>query len=165
MAWISASEVSAGGGALHATTPKKDSKRAKEVFFLVQNIAASGLCVHREIAGKLGVSPTTVGKVLKELEKKKVVRGYTTLVDWSKMGYDSVMCLQLAASPDADIETVGKVLKTNPAVKQVFYTMGEMTFACYAVCKDNNEAAQLMKDLGKIQGIEKLICHTVLRQF
>ena len=120
---------------------------------------------HREIAARLGVSPTTVGKVLRKLEEEKVVQGYTTLVDWSKLGFDSVMCLQLAASPDADVEQLGKVLKNNPAVKQVFYTMGDMTFACYAVCKDNQEAAKLMKDLGKIQGIEKLVCHTVLRQF
>ena len=120
---------------------------------------------HREIAGKLGVSPTTVGKVLKSLEEEGVIQGYTTMVDWSRLGYDSVMCLQLAASPGAEIEKVGAVLKEIGAVKQVFYTMGEMTFACYAVCKDNHEAAELMKKLGKIDGIEKLVCHTVLRQF
>jgi DNA-binding Lrp family transcriptional regulator len=120
---------------------------------------------HREIAGKLGVSPTTIGKVLKSLEEEGVIQGYTALVDWSRLGYDSVMCLQLAASPGAEIEKVGRILKEIGAVKQVFYTMGEMTFACYAVCKDNKEAAELMKKLGKIDGIEKLVCHTVLRQF
>jgi DNA-binding Lrp family transcriptional regulator len=120
---------------------------------------------HREIASKLGVSPTTVGKVLKNLEHDGIVQGYTILVDWSRLGYDSVMCLQLAADPGADIEEVGAILKGVPAIKQVFYTMGDMTFAAYAVCKNNVEAAALMKDLGKIDGIEKLVCHTVLRQF
>jgi DNA-binding Lrp family transcriptional regulator len=120
---------------------------------------------HREIAATLGISPTTVGKVLKGLEDDGVIQGYTTLVDWSRLGYDSVMCLQLAASPNADIDGVGRVLKDMPAVKQVFYTMGDMTFACYAVCKDNKEAAELIKNLGKVDGIERLVCHTVLRQF
>jgi DNA-binding Lrp family transcriptional regulator len=138
-----------------------DGLRFKILNLLMEDARLS----HREIAAKLGVSPTTVGKVLKKLEDDKVVQGYTTMVDWSKLGYDSVMCLQLAASPNAGVEQLGKVLKNNPAVKQVFYTMGDMTFACYAVCKDNQEAAQLMKALGKIDGIEKLVCHTVLRQF
>jgi DNA-binding Lrp family transcriptional regulator len=134
-------------------------------FKILELLMGDSRLSHREIASKLGVSPTTVGKVLKQLEDENVVQGYTTLVDWSKLGYDSVMCLQLAASPDADVEVLGKVLKQNPAVKQVFYTMGDMTFACYAVCKDNKEAADLMKELGRIDGIEKLVCHTVLRQF
>jgi len=120
---------------------------------------------NREMASKLGVSPTTVGKTLRSLEEEGVIQGYSIFVDWSRLGYDSVMCLQLAADPGADVEEVGSVLKGIPAIKQVFYTMGDMTFACYAVCKDNQEAAELMKDLGKIDGIEKLVCHTVLRQF
>jgi len=132
---------------------------------ILELLADDSRLSHREIASKLGVSPTTVGKTLKSLEEEGVIQGYTILVDWSRLGYDSVMCLQLAADPGADIEKVGKILKGIPSIKQVFYTMGDMTFACYAVCKDNQEAAELMKHLGKIDGIEKLVCHTVLKQF
>lgn len=134
-------------------------------FKILELLLEDARLSHREIAGKLKVSPTTVGKVLKALEEEGIIQGYTALVDWSKLGYDSIMCLQLAASPGADIEKVGDMLKGVDAVKQVFYTMGEMTFACYAVCRDNHEAAELMKKLGKVDGIEKLVCHTVLRQF
>lgn len=120
---------------------------------------------HREIAEKLKISPTTVGKMMRSMEQSGILQGYTVLVDWSVLGYDSVMCLQLAVIPGADIEEIGTSLKSVPEIKQVFYTMGEMTFACYAVCKDNAEAAGLMKKLGQVDGIEKLVCHTVLRQF
>lgn len=119
----------------------------------------------REMAAKLNVSPTTIGKIVKSLEDDGILMNYTIMVDWAKFGYDSVMCLQLAVSPSADVQEVGKTLRENTAIKQVFYIMGDMTFACYAVCRDKNESAEIMKEIGKIEGVEKLVCHAVLKQF
>lgn len=119
----------------------------------------------RDIASKLDISPTTVGKLVKELEDQGVIQNYTIMVNWEKLGYDSILCLQMAINPGADIEKVGTIIKEIPAIKQVFYTMGETTFSCYAVCKDNKEAGDLIERIGKIEGVEKLLCHTVLKTF
>jgi Lrp/AsnC family transcriptional regulator for asnA, asnC and gidA len=139
-----------------------DIKKREQVIDLLLDDSRLSL---REIATQLDISPTSAGKLIKELEDDGVILGHTVMVDWQKLGYDSVMCLQVAASAGADVEKVGSVLKEIPNVKQVFYTMGEMTFACYAVCQNNTDAADLMKKIGKIEGVDRLICHTVLRTF
>ena len=76
----------------------------------------------RAIAKELNISTTTVSKIVKEFEDAGIIQGYTALIDWRKMGYDSTMCLQVGVTPEADIDKVGKELKALPALKQVFYT-------------------------------------------
>jgi len=54
-------------------------------------------------------------------------------------------------------------LKGLAALKQVFYTTGDANFSAYAVCKDNEEAAELLVKLRNIKGIDRIVPHTVLK--
>ena len=120
---------------------------------------------YRNIASELDISPSTVIKIVKTLEEEGVIVGYTTLVDWHKLGYDSTLCLQLTTTPNAKIEEVGKELKNIESVKQVFYTTGNTTFAAYAICKNSDEAVSTLNKLRSIPGVEKVESHTVLKMF
>ena len=119
----------------------------------------------RAIAKELNISTTTVSRLVNELEDEGMILGYTTLIDWQKLGYDSTLCLQVGITPGADTEKVGNDLKSIPSVKQVFYTTGDMTFSAYAVCKNSEDAAEVLKKLRKIAGIERVVPHTVLKAF
>jgi DNA-binding Lrp family transcriptional regulator len=119
----------------------------------------------RAIAKELNISTTTVSRLVKELEDDGMIIGYTTLIDWQKLGYDSTLCLQVGITPGADTEKVGKALKAIPSVKQVFYTTGDMTFSAYAVCKNSEDAADILEKLRKIAGIERVVPHTILKTF
>ncbi len=119
----------------------------------------------RAIARELNISTTTVSKIIKELEENGIVLGYTTLIDWQKIGFDSTLCIQISVTNSADIDEVGNSLRKIPSLKQVFYTTGDTTFSAYAVCKDTKMAAELLEQLRSIQGIEKIIPHTVLKIF
>jgi len=58
----------------------------------------------RAIASELNISTTTVSKIVKELESDGIILGYTTLLNWQKLGFDSTLCLQLSVTKDADID-------------------------------------------------------------
>jgi len=117
----------------------------------------------RTIANELKISTTTVSRIVKEFEDSGIILSYSTLIDWRKMGYDSTLCLQLIVANDADIDKVGTQLRKIPALKQVFYTTGDATFSAYAVCKDTEEATVLLEKVRSINGIEKIVPHTVLK--
>lgn len=119
----------------------------------------------RTIANELGISTTTVSRIVKELENENVILAYTTMVDWNKMGYDSTLCIQVSISPDADTNKVGSTIKDIPAVKQVFYTTGDTTFSAYAVCKNTQEAAVVLEELRRVSGVDQVVGHTVLKIF
>ena len=106
-----------------------------------------------------------MSRLVKELESEGLIVGYTTLIDWHKLGYDSTLCLQVGIAPEANTEQVGKTLKSIPAVKQVFYTTGDMTFSAYAVCKNSEAAAAVLEKLRRIPGVERVVPHTVLKMF
>jgi DNA-binding Lrp family transcriptional regulator len=119
----------------------------------------------RTIANKLDISTTTVSRIVKELEKEGAILGYTALVDWRTLGYESTLCIHIGISSKADTEKVGKTIKKIESMKQVFYTTGDLTFNAYAVCKNTEEAAALIEELRRIPGVNQVISHTVLRIF
>ena len=119
----------------------------------------------RDIAKKLKVSTTTVSKIVKDMEQRGIIQGYTIRVDWKKVGYDSVLCLSIMTKPDADIDNVGRGLREFPSVKEVFYTTGDQSFSAYVVCRDTDEAATTIKKLSKIEGVERIVSHMVLKAF
>ena len=140
---------------------KKEGLKQQVLEALTQDSRTS--C--RSMAESFSASTTTVSKVVKGLEEEGIIIGYNCQVDWHKLGYDSMMCLQIATAKGADLEKIGKALKRLPAIKQVFYIMGDTTYAAYAVCKDHQEAAQVLEDIRKISGVEKVVSHVVLKVF
>ena len=120
---------------------------------------------YRTIANELEISTTTVSRAVKEMEDDGIILGYIAMIDWQKLGYDAVLCLQVQMEPKANVDTVGTALRTVEPLKQIFYTTGEATFSAYAICKDNEEAASVLSDLRNIQGVERVVPHTVLKTF
>jgi DNA-binding Lrp family transcriptional regulator len=139
----------------------KLSDKEKILSILISNSRKS----YRTIAKELGLSTTTVSRIIQDLEEKGVILGYTTLIDWNKLGFDSTLCIQINISPDAEPNNVGKKLKDITAVKQVFYTTGETTFSAFAVCKNTEEAAAVLGELRNVKGVDQVIGHTVLKIF
>ena len=140
-------------------TEQKTKERILSI--LIENSRKS----YRTIAKELNISTTTVSRIINEFEDSKIILGYTTMIDWHKIGYDSTLCLQLSVTSDADIDTIGKTLRSIQELKQVFYTTGDATFSAYAVCKNTESAAELLGRLRSITGIERIISHTVLKTF
>jgi DNA-binding Lrp family transcriptional regulator len=139
----------------------KLSDKEKILSILISNSRKS----YRTIAKELGLSTTTVSRIIQDLEEKEVILGYTTLIDWNKLGFDSTLCVQINIAPDAEPNKVGKNIKDISAVKQVFYTTGETTFSAFAVCKNTEEAAAVLGELRNVKGVDQVIGHTVLKIF
>lgn len=119
----------------------------------------------RMIAKGLSVSTTTVSKAVRMLERNGSIQKYTAQVDWHKLGYESMMCLQIALDSNADVEKVGKDLRGYSQVKHIFYTTGESNFSVYVVCRNNAEAIITLERLRHIHGVERIVPHVVLKTF
>jgi DNA-binding Lrp family transcriptional regulator len=139
-----------------------DEKVKEKILELLQ---ADSRISFRAIASELKISTTTVSKIIKDLEADGIILGYTTLLNWQKLGFDSTLCLQLSVTKDADIDKVGATLRKLPEFKQIFYTTGDATFSAFAVCKNTEMAARLIEHLRSIKGIERIVPHTVLKMF
>jgi len=51
----------------------------------------------RQLALKLGMSTVTILSRMKKLEKEKIIRGYTTIIDHEKIGYSLTAIIEIIA--------------------------------------------------------------------
>jgi len=74
----------------------------------------------RELARTLGVSQPTVSRIIKRLEKEGIIREYTMIPDFGKLGYEimGITSLQVSEKPQMGFKEIRKATieaeKSNP---------------------------------------------------
>lgn len=68
---------------------------------LINGLLDDGRASLRSLADELDVSVTTVSNHLSDLEEEGIIKGYTTKVDYDKIGYDVTAILQLKVEGSA----------------------------------------------------------------
>ncbi|MDY6965977.1 MAG: Lrp/AsnC family transcriptional regulator [Halobacteriota archaeon] len=117
----------------------------------------------REIAGKLGVSTTTVSSRVKKMVEDSVILGFTAVVDWEKIGYKNSLCIAIQTDPKADQAEVGIKLKDIESIFMVCNIVGDYDFSIYARCRTGEDASDLLDKIRAIDGVVRVIPHTILK--
>lgn len=125
------------------TTDETDKK-------LLDVLLADSRLSYRQIASKIGVSAATVINHVKKLEKEGVIKGYTALLDYEKLGYDIDVVINMKISKGKLFEVENKLMH-HPAVAVVFDVTGD--FDSTIIAKFRNRRA-LDTFLKKIQTYE-----------
>ena len=141
----------------------------KKILKLLQDNAKISA---REIARKLNegkeekvVSFSTVSRRVKELEEKNVIRGYTTVLDPAAFGLTYPICFFIETDPKIDVEDVAVRLTEIPELLYIHQVAGDFQIAAMARCRSAEDAAELSKVISRIEGIQKLVSHSVLCTF
>jgi Lrp/AsnC family transcriptional regulator, regulator for asnA, asnC and gidA len=105
---------------------------------LLNVLLADSRLSYRQIASKLSVSVATVMNRIKKLEKDKVIKGYTTVLDYDKLGYDIDAIISMKISKGKLLQVENKIAN-HPSVAAVFDTTGD--FDSVAIAKFKNRKA------------------------
>ena len=117
----------------------------------------------REIASTLGVSTTTVSSRVKMMIDDSVILGFTTMVDWEKIGFKNSLCIAIQTDPKADQAEVGRKLKDIESTFMVCNIVGDYDFSIYARCRSGEDASNLLDKIRAIDGVLRVIPHTILK--
>ncbi|MEM3066194.1 MAG: Lrp/AsnC family transcriptional regulator [Nitrososphaerota archaeon] len=120
-----------------------------------------GRASYRSIAKKLGISVATVASRVTALEKEGVIKGYTTLVDYEKLGYEITAIIELTISKGKLIEVQRQVAE-RPNVSGVYDVTGETDSIIVARFKSRGELNKFVKWLLSIPYVERTLTHLVL---
>lgn len=113
------------------------------------------------IAKTLNVSEATVRKRVKNLEEKKVIVGYGTKIDESKLGYNTIAYVGLDVGPSQFLEAARKMTEIKE-VKYVATSTGDHMIMTEIVTKDGKELMRIISEkIGKIKGVHK-ICPAII---
>ncbi len=133
---------------------KTDSK-------ILKNLLVDARQSSRQLALKLGMSTVTILSRIKKLEKQKIIKGFTTLVDHEKLGYDLTAIIEIIAKKDKMVE-IENFLSNIENVCAVYDVTGSTDTVLIAKFKGRNELSKFVKNISSKPNIDNTITHVVL---
>ncbi len=116
---------------------------------------------YRKIARKLGVNVTTVINRIGRMEKEKIIQGYTTKLDYEKLGYDIKVVIDLRVSKGKLFEVENKIAH-HPNVSAVFDIIGPFDAVIVANFKNRKEMDRFIKKIQTYEFVERTETRLVL---
>ena len=106
----------------------------------------------REIAEKLGVSATTIGKRIEHLEEEQILRGITADIDYEKLGYAYLAITRFKVRGDAFPDVIA-LLKKFPQLTDIYEITGNYDILAIGHYRDRNNMNRIVKSLQENPGI------------
>ena len=128
---------------------------------ILKNLLVDARLSARQLGLKLGLSTVTILSRIKKLEKEKIIKGYTALIDHEKLGYTLTAIIEIIAKKDKIID-VENALSKIENVCGVYDITGNTDTLVIAKFKSRNELSEFVKGIASIQNIENTITHVVL---
>ncbi|WP_423792207.1 winged helix-turn-helix transcriptional regulator [Methanocaldococcus indicus] len=137
-----------------------DEKDLKILKILMEN----GRMSYTEIAKKLNTSESSIRKRVKKMEEEGIIKGYSVIIDPSKLGYNVVALTGFDTEPDKFLYVAKELCKFDE-VKKVFTSTGDHMIMAEIWAKDGKEFSDLIfNKLGKIEGVKKICPAIILEQ-
>ena len=134
-----------------------DSKDKKILEALLSNSRIS----YRSLAKKTGLSTATVIKHLGKLEQDKVIKGFTTRIDYEKIGYDVMALVEVRIAHGKLFDVEGKIAK-SPNVIGLFDVTGDFDALILARFKNRRGLDFFIKKIQTYEFVERTSTRLVL---
>ena len=128
---------------------------------ILNRLLSDGRASAREVAVGLGVSTSTVTSRLEKLRRHHVLRGFTAVVDFQKLGYELTVISEIIVSKGRLIEMEREIAKL-PGVCAVYDVTGEIDAVVISKFKDREELSRFTKNLLSMPFVERTNSHVVL---
>jgi len=128
---------------------------------ILKNLLVDARSSARQLSLKLGLSTVTVLSRIKKLEKEKIIKGYTSVLDHEKLGYDLTAVIEIIAKKDKLVQVEDK-LSGIENVCAVYDVTGNTDTLIIAKFKGREDLSKFIKNLSAISNVESTITHVVL---
>jgi len=128
---------------------------------ILKNLMMDARQSARQLALKLGMSTVTVLTRIKKLEKEKIIKGYTAIIDHEKIGYSLTAIIEVLAKNDKIVSIEEEISKFEN-VCGVYDITGSTDTIVIAKFKERNDLSKFVRGLATISNVENTITHVVL---
>ena len=131
---------------------------------IINVIISDSRLSYRQIAKKVGLSAVTVLNRIKKLEKEKIIKGYSTIIDYERLGYDVGVIIQIRISKGKLFDVEQKI-SVHPNVSIVYDHTGDFDATIVAKFKSRKFMDRFLKKIQTYDFVErtetKLILNTL----
>ena len=128
-----------------------DEKDKKIIELLKKNARTS----YNDIAKEIGITNVGVIKRIKKLERTGIIKKYTIVVDYRKLGYEKISITGINTKPESMFKVLEE-LKKKDYVKFLAITSGDHNLIATILAKDSNEMLKIIKEIEAMEGVEKV---------
>ncbi|MBM2852370.1 MAG: AsnC family transcriptional regulator [Candidatus Nitrosotenuis sp.] len=128
---------------------------------ILKNLLVDARLSSRQMALKLGMSTVTILTRIKKLEKEKIVKGYTAIIDHEKLGYDLTAIIEIYTKKGKMVE-IENELSNLENVCAVYDVTGESDTVVVAKFKNRDELSRFVKILSSKPNVDKTVTNIVL---
>lgn len=116
---------------------------------------------YREIAKNIGVSTATVINHIQRLESADVIKDYSVILDYERLGYELTVITELIVSKGKLLEVQKEIAKL-PYVCGVYDITGQTDSMVVAKFKSRSDLSEFTKKLLSMDYVERTNTHVVL---
>lgn len=128
---------------------------------ILKQVLSDARSSYRRISEKIGVSPPTVLSRVQKLEKDRIIKSYSAILDHEKLGYDLTAIIEVTAEKGKIIQ-VEKHVSTFPNVCAVYDTTGLTDMMIVAKFRNRKELSDFVKKDLALPHVERTNTHIVL---
>lgn len=116
----------------------------------------------RDISKIIRKSPSTIVSRIRRLEKLGVIKGYSVLIDYGKLGYQ-LNAITLLQVDGAHLEEAERILASEPNVRAVYDITGEFDVMIVSTFKNISELDAFIKRILKLPFIKRSVTNIAFR--
>lgn len=128
---------------------------------ILKNLLVDARLSSRQMALKLGMSTVTILTRIKKMEKEKIVKGYTAIIDHEKLGYDLTAIIEIFTKKGKMVE-IENELSSLENVCAVYDVTGESDTVVVAKFKNREELSKFVKTISSKPNVDKTVTNIVL---
>ncbi len=97
---------------------------------ILRALSRDGRLSNSQLAEKVGLSPSPCWQRTRRLETEGVIKGYTALLDQSRLGAAETVIIEITLERHDDkvLEEFGRAIAAIPEVQEVYLTTGEYDY-------------------------------------
>ena len=127
---------------------------------ILRKLISDARLSYRNIAEQIGVSPPTVLARVEKLEKNRIIKSYSALLDHEKLGYDLTAIIEVTAIKNKVVE-VEKVLSKYENVCAIYDITGLTDMIIVAKFRNRKELSDFVKKELSIPSVQRTNTHLV----
>lgn len=138
-----------------------DDKIDREILRL---LAEDGRMTYLELARRAHLSPNATTERVRKLVRSGVIKGFTTIVDQSKLGRPLVVYVDVRVKPGADSLRLEQTLRGLAGAVEFTTVSGQYDYQVKLACADQDDLFKMIVKLRSQQGVEATNTRLVLAE-
>lgn len=116
-----------------------------------------------DISKEIHLSVSAVLERIRKMEKNKVIKDYTIIVDQKKIGNDMTALMEVSLEHPRFYDSFTTAIKNNNNIVSCYYLTGDFDFMLKIFCKSSDQLEKIHREIKSLEGVSATKTHLVLK--